>query len=132
MSAPTFKSNSVTCPICNRSSAVQPLEVFNGLFTCPYCHSHLVISWSGHYVRDPLALQQLDIGQMLRRQSRPLARLRRDLSRQYLPIVVAISSVIFLGGAIASLSKFDLKLGMFDGVLEWVQEQELLNNHRSQ
>ncbi|MDY7008212.1 MAG: hypothetical protein SWX82_30865 [Cyanobacteriota bacterium] len=125
MSAPTSKSHSVTCPICNRSSATQPLEVFNGLFTCPYCHSHLVISWSGHYVRDPLALQQLDIGQMLRRQSRPLARLRRDLSRQYLPIVVAIGSVILFGGAIASLSKFDFQLGIFDGVLESVQEKEV-------
>ncbi|NEQ72587.1 MAG: hypothetical protein F6K24_15575 [Okeania sp. SIO2D1] len=132
MSAPTSKSHYVTCPICNRSSAARPLEVFNGLFTCPYCHSHLVISWSGHYVRDPLVLQQLDLGQMLRRQSRPLARLRRDLSRQYLPIVVVIGSVILFGGAIASLSKFDFQLGIFDGVLESVQEKELLNNQNSQ
>jgi RNA polymerase subunit RPABC4/transcription elongation factor Spt4 len=128
MNAPTSKSNYVTCPICNRSSVAQPAEMFNGLFTCPYCHSHLVISWSGHYVRDPFSLQQLDIGQMLRRQSRPLARLRRDLSSQYLPIIVVISSAIFFGGAIAALSPFNFKLNIFDGVLEWVQGTDKLND----
>ena len=128
MNAPTSKSNYVTCPICNRSTVAQPVEMFNGLFTCPYCHSHLVISWSGHYVRDPLCLQQLNIGQMLRRQSRPLARLRRDLSSQYLPIIVVISSAIFFGGAIAALSPFNLKLSIFDGVLEWVQGTDKLND----
>ncbi len=132
MNAPTSKSNYVTCPICNRSSIAQPVEMFNGLFTCPYCHSHLVISWSGHYVRDPLAIQQLDIGQMLRQQSRPLARLRRDLTRQYLPIVAVIGSAIFFGGAIAALSRLDFQSGIFDGVLEWVQGKELLNNQKSQ
>ena len=131
MNAPPSKSNYVICPICNRSSIAQPIEMFNGLFTCPYCHSHLVISWSGHYVRDPLAIQQLDIGQMLRRQSRPLARLRRDLTRQYLPIVAVIGSAIFFGGAIATLSIFDFKFDIFDGVLEWVNEKDLLNNENN-
>ena len=131
MNAPPSKSNYVICPICNRSSIAQPIEMFNGLFTCPYCHSHLVISWSGHYVRDPLAIQQLDIGQMLRRQSRPLARLRRDLTRQYLPIVAVIGSAIFFGGAIATLSIFDFKFDIFDGVLEWVKEKDLLNNENN-
>ncbi len=128
MNAPTSKSNYVTCPICNRSTAAEPVEMFNGLFTCPYCHSHLVISWSGHYVRDPLCLQQLNIGQMLRRQSRPLARLRRDLSSQYLPIIALLSGAIFFGGAIAALSPFNLKLSLFDGVLEWVQGSDKLKN----
>ncbi|MDJ0554845.1 MAG: hypothetical protein QNJ68_10455 [Microcoleaceae cyanobacterium MO_207.B10] len=118
----------MTCPICNRSTAAEPVEMFNGLFTCPYCHSHLVISWSGHYVRDPLCLQQLNIGQMLRRQSRPLARLRRDLSSQYLPIIALLSGAIFFGGAIAALSPFNLKLSLFDGVLEWVQGSDKLKN----
>ena len=128
MNAPPSKSNYVICPICNRSSIAQPIEMFNGLFTCPYCHSHLVISWSGHYVRDPLTIQQLDIGQMLRRQSRPLSRLRRDLTHQYLPIVAVISSAIFFGGAIATISGYDFKFNIFDGVLEWVKEKDLLNN----
>ena len=127
MNATTSKSF-VVCPICNRSSTIQPVEMFNGLFTCPYCHSHLVISWSGHYVRDPLVIQQLDIGQMLRRQSRPLARLRRDLTRQYLPIVAVISSVIFFGGAIATLNIFNFRLDIFDGVLEWLEEKDLLSS----
>lgn len=129
MSAPTSKSNYVTCPICNRHSIAQSLEIFNGLFTCPYCHSHLVISWSGHYVKDPFTLQQLGIGQMLRKQSKPLARLRRDLTRQYLPIVAMIGSVIFFGGAIATLNMFNFKLDIFFGeVLEWVTEKDLLKN----
>ncbi len=79
-------------------------------------------------MRDPFALQQLGIGKMLRRQSRPLARLRRDLSRQYLPIVAVICSAIFLGGAIATLSPFNFKSNIFDGVLEWVQGKEKSNN----
>lgn len=128
MNAPTSKSNYVTCPICNRSSIAQPAEMFNGLFTCPYCHSHLVISWSGHYVRDPLSIQQLDIGQMLRRQSRPLARLRRDLTSQYLPIIAVISGAIFLGGAIATLSPFNLRLSIFDRVVELMQESYQFSN----
>ena len=131
MNAPPSKSNYVICPICNRSSIAQPIEMFNGLFTCPYCHSHLVISWSGHYVRDPLTIQQLDIGQMLRRQSRPLSRLRRDLTRKYLPIVAIISSVIFFGGAITTLSILDFKFDIFDGALEWVKEKDLLNNENN-
>ncbi|MEM1170101.1 MAG: hypothetical protein AAGJ08_13740 [Cyanobacteria bacterium P01_H01_bin.35] len=128
MKAPTSKSNYLTCPICHRHSIAQSVEMFNGLFTCPYCHSHLVISWSGHYVRDPLAIPQLDIGQMLRQQSRPLARLRRDLTRQYLPIVAVISSAIFFGGAIVTLSRYDLKAAIFDRVLELVQEIELFDH----
>ncbi|MCL2928481.1 MAG: hypothetical protein O4861_19120 [Trichodesmium sp. St16_bin4-tuft] len=131
MNAPTSNSNYVFCPVCNRSSIAQPVGILNGLFTCPYCHSHLVISWSGHYVRDPLAIQQLYIGQMLRRQSKPLARLRRDLTRQYLPIAMVIGSAILFGGAIATLSIFDLKLNIFDGVLEWVKDKDLLNNEKN-
>ena len=75
-----------------------------------------------------MVIQQLDIGQMLRRQSRPLARLRRDLTRQYLPIVAVISSVIFFGGAIATLNIFNFRLDIFDGVLEWLEEKDLLSS----
>ncbi|MEB3343795.1 hypothetical protein [Okeania sp.] len=66
---------------------------------------------------------------MLRKQSKPLARLRRDLTRQYLPIVAMIGSVIFFGGAIATLNMFNFKLDIFFGeVLEWVTEKDLLKN----
>lgn len=128
MNTPTFKSHYVTCPICNRPSALPPAEMFNGLFTCPHCHSHLVISWSGHYVRDPFAIKQLSMGQSLRRQSRPLARLRRDLCRQYLPLLAIASSVVLLGFAISGLDTPNTNKNLFNGILEWVSGEEDLNN----
>ncbi len=128
MNTPTFKSHYVTCPICNRSSALPPAEMFNGLFTCPHCHSHLVISWSGHYVRDPFAIKQLSMGQSLRRQSRPLARLRRDLCRQYLPLLAIASSVVLLGFAISGLDTPNTNKNLLNGILEWVSGEEELNN----
>lgn len=128
MNTPTFKSHSVTCPICNSSSALPPAEMFNGLFTCPHCHSHLVITWSGHYVRDPFAVKQLSMGQSLRRQSRPLARLRRDLCRQYLPMLAIAGSVVFLGLTISSLEVPNTSKNLWDGFVEWAIGEENLND----
>lgn len=107
MNAPTSKSHSVTCPICHRSSAVEPVETLHGLFICPHCRSNLVISWSGHYVRDPFAtLQHQTLGQVLRRQSHPLARLGRDLGlRQCWPFLALMGSAIILGLTLVTLDQ---------------------------
>jgi hypothetical protein len=66
-----------------------------GLFNCPYCQEKLVISQSGHYVRDPFILKQVLISSALRRQSHPLARILRDFIFVKRPILA-----IALGGAI--------------------------------
>ncbi|MBP0001250.1 MAG: hypothetical protein J7641_20045 [Cyanobacteria bacterium SID2] len=80
MSAPTFDTHSITCPICHHTDKVRAGKLFNGLYTCPSCQTRLVVCWSGHYVRDPFSLGRLDFAQILRRQSRPVSRMLRDVS----------------------------------------------------
>lgn len=79
MNIHTFDNNYVTCPICHKSSRTKPVKTYIGLFTCPYCQEKLVVSQSGHYVRDPFTWKTMMISAALRRQSRPLARIYRDL-----------------------------------------------------
>lgn len=78
MNIHTFDNNYVTCPICHRTSRSQPVKTYIGLFTCPYCQEKLVVSHSGHYVRDPFTWKKMMMSAALRRQSRPLARISRD------------------------------------------------------
>ncbi|MFM2063609.1 MAG: hypothetical protein RLZZ507_3280 [Cyanobacteriota bacterium] len=79
MNIHTFDNNYVTCPICQRNNRTKPVKTYIGLFTCPYCQEKLVVCKSGHYVRDPFTWKQIVISSALRRQSRPLARMVRDL-----------------------------------------------------
>ncbi|NES99832.1 MAG: hypothetical protein F6K61_04505 [Sphaerospermopsis sp. SIO1G1] len=79
MNTNTFDNNYVTCPICQRSSRIKPVKTYIGLFTCPYCQEKLVVCKSGHYVRDPFTWKTIMISSALRRQSRPLARILREL-----------------------------------------------------
>ena len=121
MNAPTYHTHSVTCPICHRSSAVGPVGMVSGLFTCPHCHSHMVISWSGHFVRDPFTLKQLTVGKMLRRESRPLARIQRDLGiGKLFPLLALLGSAVFLGFAIVATEQSLPRQQSFQGFLEWV------------
>ena len=78
MNINTFDNNYVTCPICHKTSRMNPVKTYIGLFTCPYCQEKLVVSQSGHYVRDPFTWKTMMISAALRRQSRPLARISRD------------------------------------------------------
>jgi hypothetical protein len=78
MNASTSDRDSLTCPICHHADKIQPGQFTSGLYTCPQCQAHLVISQSGHYVRDPLCVHQITLTRILRRQSRPLARIVRD------------------------------------------------------
>ena len=121
MNAPTYNTHSVTCPICHRSSVVGPVGMVSGLFTCPHCHSHMVISWSGHFVRDPFSLKQLTVGKMLRRESRPLARLQRDLGiGKYFGLLALLGSAVFLGFAISATDQSLTRSQPFQGFVEWV------------
>jgi hypothetical protein len=98
MNTHTFDHHYVTCPICQRNTKKKPVEIYIGLFTCPYCQERLVVCKSGHYVRDPFTFKQLMISSALRRQSRPLARIIRDFALLKRPLVaLAVSSAIVLG-----------------------------------
>lgn len=81
----------------------------------------MVISWSGHFVRDPFSLKQLTVGKMLRRESRPLARIQRDLGiGKHFPLVALLGSAVFLGFAIAATDQSLGRSQPFQGFLEWV------------
>jgi hypothetical protein len=94
MNASTFNRYSLTCPICQHAGSFQPGEIVCGLYTCPHCQSRFVISWSGHYVRDPLSLSQPFSERVIRQQSRPLARVARDLG---IVRVAVIATTLALG-----------------------------------
>ncbi|MEB3885568.1 hypothetical protein [Lyngbya sp. CCY1209] len=126
MNADTFNSHSVTCPICHHTSISPLVGMLGGLFTCPNCHTHLVISKSGHYVRDPFALQQWAMGRMLRRQSHPLARIGRDIcSRKRLSLVAIAGSIILLGVALVTTERVNLSERQADpAIVEPVESQD--------
>lgn len=95
MNAHTFDGHSVTCPICHRSKGMRLGNTGSGLYMCPSCQERFVVSQSGHYVRDPQPSKKRNDGQLLRRQSRPLARMRRDFG-----LAKPISLLVILGSAI--------------------------------
>lgn len=98
MDAHTFDTPSFTCPICNQTQAVKPRKLFTGLLTCQHCRERLVVSWSGHYVRDPFTLKQFATRRRLRLESHPLARVRRDLWLAGQPVLLTVlGSAAFLG-----------------------------------
>lgn len=110
MNAPTFDSHSAICPNCHRTGSIKPGRIVNGLLTCQYCRERLVISWSGHYVRDPFTLKKLAVGRMLRRQSRPLARILRDVGIIKHPSAIAVlGSLVLLGCTLAILEGLTTK-----------------------
>lgn len=109
MNTHTFGNHSVTCPICQRSGKLEQKELQNGLFTCPNCQERLVVSWSGHYVRDPHHCKQIKttLPHLLRRESRPWARILRDFSfLKRTAAIAALGSVILLGVSV-TIDKFN-------------------------
>ena len=49
----------LTCPICQNNGEPRLIKSGSGLFTCPYCQERLVVSRSGHYVKDPFVWKQI-------------------------------------------------------------------------
>jgi hypothetical protein len=94
MNASTSDRYSLTCPICHHADKLQPGQFASGLYTCPQCQAHLVISETGHYVRDPLCIHQISLTRVLRRQSRPLARILRDCG---LARIAVLAGTVLLG-----------------------------------
>jgi hypothetical protein len=78
MNTHTLDHHYGTCPICQRNIRTKPVKSYIGLFICPFCQERLVVCKGGHYVRDPFTWKQMMLSSMLRRQSRPLARIIRD------------------------------------------------------
>ena len=107
MNARTFDGHSVTCPICHRSKGMRLGNTGSGLYMCPYCQERFVVSQSGHYVRDPQpSKKKRTDGQLLRRQSRPLARMRRDFRIAKPMLLLAIlGSAILFGYTLATLDE---------------------------
>jgi hypothetical protein len=68
------------------------------LLICQRCQERLVVSWSGHYVRDPFHLQQLNLGRSLRRESHPVHRIIRDLKLNHPNAIAAILAGVTLLG----------------------------------
>ncbi|MEB3280236.1 MAG: hypothetical protein VKK42_15080 [Lyngbya sp.] len=124
MNADTFNTYSVTCPICHQTSIVSSMGVLGGLFTCPHCHTHFVISNSGHFVRDPFCLRKWAVGQMLRRQSHPLARIRRDLWPRRFPLAILVSGILFISLAVAATNQLNSQQNTLDIQSESVSEQK--------
>lgn len=98
MNTHTFDNHYVTCPICQKNTAAKALKTCTGLYSCPYCQERLVVCSSGNYVRDPFPLKQITLSSVLRRQSRPLARILRDFVFFKHPLIAFIlGSAIFFG-----------------------------------
>jgi hypothetical protein len=110
MNAHTFDTPSPVCPICHRAGVIKPHKLLKGLLTCQNCRERLVVSWSGHYVRDPFTLNHIATGQMLRRESRPLARIQRDF-RFAIPSILwtVLGSAIFMGTAVFLVQSAPIK-----------------------
>ena len=73
-------------------------------------------------MRDPFSLKQLTVGKMLRRESRPLARIQRDLGiGKHFPLLALLGSAVFLGFAIVTTEQSLPRQNSFQqGFLEWV------------
>ncbi len=72
-------------------------------------------------MRDPFSLKQLTVGKMLRRESRPLARIQRDFGLgKHFPLIAILGSVVFLGCAIAATEQSLPRQNSFQGLIEWV------------
>lgn len=117
MNVRTFSNYSVTCPICQRNARLNPVKVSYGLFICPYCQERLVVSWSGHYVRDPHKCRKLILTQRRRQQRR--ARVMHDLGFLTRPFVaIALVSAILLGVSVISLEGFNRHQNPLENLIE--------------
>ena len=119
MNTHTFGNHYITCPICQRSGSLKLVKMCNGLYTCKSCQERLVVTWSGHYVRDPHNCKQLAIAHTLRRQSQPWSRITRDFVKRP-AVIVAIGSAILLGVSVFSLDSINRQPQPFQALLEQI------------
>jgi uncharacterized protein YbaR (Trm112 family) len=124
MNADTFDRHSSPCPVCHQMSGLQSVRMVNGLLTCPHCRQRLVVSMSGHYVRDPfLSKKEKVTGQMLRRQSRPLARILRDSGvSKHSQFLALLGSLILLGFSMAVVGGVASQKISLQSVLDQIEQ----------
>lgn len=102
MNAPTFDAHSPLCPVCHRPHPVKSHRLLTGLLVCQHCRERLVVSWSGHYVRDPFTLNQLASARTLRRESHPFFRILRDLRLTRVNVLLTVLAGILVFGLLNS------------------------------
>jgi len=125
MNADTFDRGSAACPVCHHTEGLPSVKSVGGLLTCPHCRSRLVVSLSGHYVRDPFRTKKLS-SQQLRKQSRPIARILRDSGiAKHSSLLAIIGSLIVVSFSITVLSKAEK-------FPDWVQQVMLKDSDPKQ
>ncbi|MER3433206.1 MAG: hypothetical protein C4288_07215 [Leptolyngbya sp. ERB_1_1] len=125
MNADTFDRGSTACPVCHQTKGLPSVKSVGGLLTCPHCRSRLVVSLSGHYVRDPFRTKKLS-SQQLRKQSRPIARILRDSGiAKHSPLIAIVGSLIVVSFSMTVLSKAEK-------FPDWVQQVILKDSDTTQ
>ena len=105
-------------------SGLQSVKIVNGLLTCPQCRQRLVVSMSGHYVRDPFSPKKQKVTErMLRRQSRPLARILRDSGiSKHSQFLALLGSLILLGFSMAVVGGVASQKISLQGILNQIDK----------
>ncbi len=124
MNTHTFGNHYTTCPICQRSSNFKLIKMCNGLFTCNSCQEKLVVTWSGHYVRDPFSGKQVLVAQLLRRQSRPWARIIRDLGSIKRPFVYAAIGMLIVCASVFTIESVNRQQNPSNQVVEKINDTD--------
>lgn len=123
MNTHTFGNNHyTTCPICQRSSNLKLVKMCKGLFTCNSCQEKLVVTWSGHYVRDPFSGRRVLVAQLLRRQSNPWARIIRDLGSIKRPFMYIAVGVLIVGASVFTVENVNHQQNPINRVVEEINE----------
>ena len=82
-----------------------------------------MVTWSGHYVRDPFNGKQVMLTQLLRRQSRTWPRILRDFGLVKRPsVIIAVASAILFGVSVVALESLNPQQNPFGGLLDQVTE----------
>lgn len=105
MNAPTFDAHPSVCPICHHSRLLKSRKLFTGLIVCEHCRERLVVTWSGHYVRDPFRLRPASMERALRRESHPFYRILRDLNLTRSNVWMALLAGTLLLGVWSAVSE---------------------------
>ena len=118
MNTHTFGNHHTTCPLCQSSTNLKLVKMCKGLFTCNSCQEKLVVTWSGHYVRDPFSGKQILVAQLLRRQSSPWARIIRDLGSIKRPFVYVALGALIVSASVFTVENFNHQQNSTDRVVE--------------
>jgi hypothetical protein len=129
MNADTFGRHPVSCPVCHRVGNFPSMKLVNGLLTCPHCRSRLVVSLSGHYVRDPFSVKPsrpAEMSKKLRQQSRPWARILRDSGiSKHSSLIAMVSSILLVSFTMSLLSRANFQNSPLQN---WTQQVNKLIN----